>query len=134
MRPKDFQVILDKYPRVALAGAISSGKSLLLDGVEADRVALHSDKLRENADFKDAIQAMVDQLKGEPRFIAVGMLVPHALRDGLEVDAVVWISRSRDQLVGPSIGLQRTLYEWSQDHSNVPVYYVDRALREEEEE
>ena len=132
MRPKDFQVILDRYPRVALAGAISSGKSLLLDGVEADRVALHSDKLRENADFKDAIQAMVDQLKGEPRFIAVGMLVPHAMMRGLEVDAVVWLNESRAH-AGPSTGLREIIGEWSWGYPTVPVYYVDRALREEEE-
>ena len=132
LTPKGFQEILDKFDRVALVGAVESGKTLLLDGVELGREVHHTDKLRINAEFKDIPGQMVYQLRYVPRFIAVGMLVPHALRACLKVDAVVWIDQPRDPEGGPSDGLRGMVEEYALGHPEVAVYFAERALHEGE--
>ena len=132
MTPKGFQRILDKFNRVALSGAIMSGKTLLLDGVQANREVLHTDDVRVNASFEDAPHVIVRALGAVPQFILAGMLAPHALRAGLQVDAVVWIDQPREPEGGPSDGLRGMLEEYVLGHPWVAAIFVNRALHEGE--
>jgi len=133
IRPADFQRILDEHARVVLAGAVRSGKSLLLDGVEPGRGVLRTDEVRGRVDWEKLPEFLAARLRGVPRFILAGMLAPHALAAGLEADAVVWIERSRDPDGGPSNGLRTMALRWEAEApAGRALVLAERALREGE--
>ena len=133
IRPADFQRILDEHARVVLAGAVRSGKSLLLDGVKPGREVLKTDDVRGRVDWENLPEFLAAGLRDVPRFILAGMLAPHALRAGLEVDAVVWIERSRDAEGGPSDGLRAMVECWEAEApAGRALVLAERALREGE--
>lgn len=132
MRPSDFQEILDKHDRVALAGAVESGKSLLLDETKPGRDVLYTDKVRETVSFGAVAETVVQGLDGVPRFVVSGMVAPLALLRGLEVDVAVWLDQSRNPDNGPSHGLRAVVEKWEVSHPDVSVYFVERALHEGE--
>jgi len=133
IRPADFQRILDAHARVVLAGAVRSGKSLLLDGVKPGRGVLRTDEVRGRVDWEKLPEFLVVRLRDVPRFVLAGMLAPHALAAGLEVDVVVWIERSRGPEGGPSDGLRAMVENWEAEApAGRTLVLAERALREGE--
>jgi len=133
IRPADFQRILDEHARVVLAGAVRSGKSLLLDGVKPGREVLKTDDVRGRVDWEKFPGFLVARLRDVPRFVLAGMPAPLALRAGLEVDAAVWIERSRYPKDGTSDGLRAMVERWEAEApAGRALVLAERALREGE--
>lgn len=135
--PEDFEVILERYDRVALTGVVKGGKSLLLDNVKPGRRVFHTDELhRKGLEFKDYPDHVLEALQGVPRFVVAGMQVPRILRKGLEVDVLVWVNTPRESLTvkqgGFSKGARTIMHKWRRANPEVPVYFAGKALHEEE--
>lgn len=131
LTPQTFERICERHDRVALSGAVKSGKSLLLDEVVLDRAVHHTDDVRARVSFADAPAMVLHELQGVPKFVVAGMLVPHVLAAGLVVDAAVWIHESLDPTMGPSEGLLEILEAWA-EKTGRPLFAYLKVMREGE--
>ncbi len=132
MTPSGFQDLLDEFPRVALAGVVRSGKSLLLDGVFQERLFFHTDSLqRAGLAFREYPAVVLELLGRVSRFVVAGMQVPRILRKGLEVDVVVWLNTPLGSLTPKQLsfskGARTIFHTWRRAHPEVPAYFVGRA-------
>jgi hypothetical protein len=93
-------------PRVAITGGPHTGKSSLARRIADGRLVMHTDpdelpeeiramlaKLPERDRWSALSAEVVRRLAGVERFAVEGIRVAHALRKGLQVDAVVWCTR-----------------------------------------
>ena len=133
IRPSEFQAILDKHERVLIGGTVESGKSLLLETTKPNRRWIHTDTWRRQRGTIRAIDSLAEAASGMPRYLIVGMLVPHILAKGLDADAVLWLARSRNPDMGTSDDLQKLVEGWeAEDPENRTAYLAERALHEDE--
>jgi hypothetical protein len=136
-----FKEQLAKYDRIAVTGCPRSGKSTLCKLAEQypKRTVIHTDSYK-GLDWSEA-SAMVAKIVNETpgKVVIEGVAVPRALRKGMDVDAVISLSRmDKGSVVGAleplssgrlSMGksVHTVLDEWKQSNPDVPVLYAPPA-------
>ena len=83
---------LAKYKRIAITGGPRTGKTTLAGRI-ADRPIVHTDDYK-HLDWSECsryVCALVNEMKGP--LVVEGVRVPHALRKGMLVDAVIWLDQ-----------------------------------------
>ena len=137
LSPEKFEPLLALYPRLVLSGVVGSGKTLLLQNVDlGGRKVIHTDDFS-HVPWEDkfaAIRAAVDE---HSSFVLAGVLAPHLLHKGLEVDAVCWLNGTRqrgltNQQIGIGKGCRTLLHRWRHEHPEIPVYFSEKALHDDE--
>lgn len=124
-----FSGILKRYPRVVVTGPSGCGKSTLADEVRVDdRPILRSDDFKQHA-FEDVPFAIIEASKhAGPSWVAEGVMLPRALRKGLQCDAIVYLDKPRrPQLPGQVAQgkgmVGKVFTEWRRGPGRgVPVY------------
>jgi hypothetical protein len=118
-----------ELPRVAIAGVPHSGKTTLAVLHAGRRPLVHTDDSIDREGWSERSSSLVRELGGLDSFVVEGMRVPHALRKGLEVDAVIWLPRSWDKLEpgqeSMGKGALTVFNEWRRaDRGRTPVVIV----------
>jgi hypothetical protein len=115
---------LAAYKRIAITGAPGTGKTSYSNQV-TDRPVIHTDDWMTQPwdEVPLLVKAKCDETPDA--FIVEGVQVPRTLRKGLEVDAVLYLSKPLEPQTPAQIalgkGLTTTLSEWAQTHPNVPI-------------
>jgi dephospho-CoA kinase len=88
--------IMNHHKRVAIVGAPCAGKTTLAKSVD-DRPIIHSDDFMGLpwSEASAAVATHCNELGGS--FVVEGVRVPHALRKGLQVDAVIYLTTQHKQ-------------------------------------
>jgi hypothetical protein len=92
-----FADILSRYPRVAIIGGANTGKTSLSVSVQ-DRPVIHSDAYIKRGDYRASAQLTLDAAAGRPSYVVEGVTAALAMRYGLEVDAVVHLTKAKAPL------------------------------------
>jgi len=110
------------------------GKSTLAKLVN-DRPVFGSDAYR-NLPWTDVPLKIISDIGELPAFVVEGVQVPRALRKGLAVDVVVYLTRPKvtERLKGQvsmAVGCRTVFDEWHAKNRELPVYFEglkDEAL------
>lgn len=102
------------------------GKSTLAQSIKADRPVIGTDDYKDMP-WEEIPLAMIRDISPLPRFLVEGVMVPRALRKGLEVDAVIYLTipKVAERLPGQvamAKGVRTVFDEWHASHRNVPVF------------
>ncbi len=102
------------------------GKSTLADSV-TDRRVIHADDYKDLEWSMASLRVMAEAV-GETDFVAEGVRVAHALRKGLQVDAVVYLTRPKKRLEKPgqvsmSKAVRTVFDQWHAANRHVPVFF-----------
>lgn len=123
-----FGGILKRYDRVVVTGPSGCGKSTLSDEVQIDdRPILRSDDFK-HYDFESVPFEIIKAAnEAGNKWVAEGVMLPRALRKGLECDAVVYLEKPRrPQLRGQIIQgrgmVGKVFQEWRAKNPSVPVF------------
>ncbi len=123
-----FSGLLKRFDRIVVTGPSGCGKSTLANEVQIDdRPILRSDDFK-HIGFEDVPFAIIESAKhAGPRWVAEGVMLPRALRKGLECDAVVYLDKPRrPQLRGQEIQgrgmVGKVFTEWRYKNPSVPVF------------
>lgn len=127
-----FADVLAKYRRIGVAGGPRTGKTTLVERV-ADRPVVHTDDFM-HLEWSLASLAVRDKLQGLPAFVVEGVRVPHALRKGLIVDAVVWLDQPLVHTTYKQNDMSKAcltvFQQWRREHLDVPqIFPPIRNLR-----
>jgi dephospho-CoA kinase len=111
---------------VAITGGPWTGKSKLADTV-TDRLVIHSDAYKD-LEWSMASLRVLAEAAGHTDFVAEGVRVAHALRKGLTVDAVVYLTRPKKRLEKPGQASMtkatRTVFDqWHAANRHIPVFF-----------
>ncbi len=137
LSPALFQKVIDEFPRVVLSGVVGSGKTLLLENVETgDRKVVHTDSFS-HVEWSEKWPKIRAALEGHTSFVLAGVLAPHLLHKGLEVDAVCWLNGTRQRglttrQIGIGKGSRTLMHRWRHKHPEIPVYFSEKALHDDE--
>lgn len=123
---RDLEILLRRYDRVAIVGGPRMGKSTLAQSVKTDRPVIGADDYKDMP-WEEIPLAMIRDIAPLPRFLVEGVMVPRALRKGLEVDAVVLLTVPKvpNRLPGQiamAKGVRTVFDEWHRAHTDVPVF------------
>lgn len=123
---KRLQAFIKAYPRLAITGPSSAGKTTL-----THRLDDGSRKIFHNDDFKhlDWSESSAEEARRvnecEGPLIVEGVTVARALRKGMRVDAVIWLDKPHIPVkpgqVAQGKGILTVLREWQQTHPDIPV-------------
>lgn len=121
----NFRAILRKHRRVAIVGGPRMGKTTLA-GAVTDRPVIGSDAYQK-LPWEAVPLKMIEDLRDLDRFLVEGVQTARALRKGLEVDAVIYLSRPnvkerKTGQVAMAKGIQTIFREWRQANQDVPVF------------
>jgi hypothetical protein len=124
-----FTELLERYPRIAIAGAPGTGKSFVTHFV-SDRPVIHTDDWMEE-DWREVPALVAAACAGLPAFVVEGVRAPDAMRKaGLEVDAVLWLSKPKepqtDAQRAMGVGVHTVLEQWAALHPEVPIVTEDQ--------
>lgn len=139
-----FREQLRKFDRIAVTGVPGSGKTTLCKAATSrpSTVIMCTDEFKDMPWSESS--AMVAKKANETvrNFVIEGVAVPRALRKGMEVDAVIVLSRvvnghltgllkplSSGQ-IGMGKSVHRVLDEWHKENPNVPVLYAPPAAKD----
>lgn len=118
--------LLDRYDRVGVTGAPRCGKTTLCMDVD-DRIVVHTDATMGEA-WEDQPHQIIDMLKGVDRFLVEGVQVPRAMRKGLELDALLVLSKPYEKQnprqVGMGKGVETVLKDWAKKNPDHGVEVV----------
>jgi hypothetical protein len=120
----NFADLLAQYPRICIAGAPRTGKTSLTRQV-SDRPVIHTDDWM-HEDWEQVPHLVAAACAGHEAFVLEGVRAPDALRmGGVEVDAVVWLSRPKvaqnAAQRGMGVGVHTVLEQWAALHPGVPI-------------
>ncbi len=119
-----FAELLRSYPRIAIAGGPRMGKSTL-SGLITDRPVIGTDAYKGNVPIEDIPQRMIADVGHLPTFLIEGVWVARALRKGMQVDAVVYMTRPKvarlPGQVAMAKGILKTFREWRHKNPHVPL-------------
>ncbi len=126
-----FKTILAKYPRIALTGGPSVGKTTL-SGIVADRPVFHSDDFK-HYDWSQASAVMAAAVNLQPGPLVVeGVAVPRALRKGMLIDAVVLLRKPRMKQATGQISMTKGIFtvleQWRLEHLDIPIISPPRGI------
>ncbi len=121
-----FKRVFDKFDKVAITGGPKVGKTTLAKMI-IDRPVLHTDDQRGETEWSkqsENVMVMVNAQHG--KCVIEGVRVPHALRKGMKVDAVIylthpWVEQTPRQF-GMSKAVRTVFNEWRASHPDVPVF------------
>jgi hypothetical protein len=116
-----------RMPRVAIAGGPRTGKTTLSQRVTG-RTVLHTDDLIGKFEWSQLSEEIVRQCASLGGFAVEGVRVAHALRKGLEVDAVVWLETAKERLTPGQASMTRAVrtvfFEWeAANGARVPIVW-----------
>ncbi len=95
---KALRKLMAKHRRIAIVGGPKSGKTAVAMFVN-DRKVVHTDDFKDTHGWSEASEYIVNTLnESEEPFVVEGVRVAHALRKGLEVDAVLVLVCARQPL------------------------------------
>jgi hypothetical protein len=116
--------VLAAYKRIAITGAPGTGKTSYSNQV-TDRPVIHTDDWM-NEPWSEVPVLVKAKCEETPdSFVVEGVNVPRTLRKGLEVDAVVYLTKPLEYqspaqvAMGKAVGT--VLTEWASTHPNVPI-------------
>ena len=118
--------LLDRHDRVGITGAPKCGKTTLAMEC-SDRIVVHTDSTMES-DWSEQPHEIIGMLDGVKRFLVEGVQVPRAMRKGLELDALLVLSKpyveqtKRQQGMGK--GVETVLKDWEQKNPKHGVELV----------
>lgn len=126
MKPLNpFKRVFDQFQRVAIAGAPKVGKTTLSNMV-TDRPILRTDDHRQGDWSKNSEGVMITVNSTPGPLVIEGVRVPHALRKGMKVDAVIYLTQPKAEQTSKQISMGkacRTVFnEWRFAHPDVPVF------------
>lgn len=101
------------------------GKSTLAQ-LATDRPVIGTDDYR-SLPWEEVPHAMIRDVSGLQSFVIEGVQVPRALRKGLEVDAVIYMTRPKVKhrkpgQVAMAKGVRTVFDEWHTTNQHVPVF------------
>lgn len=113
-------------PRVAICGPAKTGKSTLASTVQDGRDVVHTDDFIGILPETGGGAIIAESLAGKTAFVLEGVKAANALRAGLVVDAVIWLSQPKAEWrSGHSVqakGCQTVFDEWrAADGGKTPV-------------
>jgi hypothetical protein len=127
----EFRAILKMFPRVAIAGGGRVGKSTMA-ALATDRPVLYAkpfEDMEPEVGWSGVSERMVEATKDLESFVIEGVRVAHALRKGMQVDAVVYLRRPKvaaSELkpghTTQAKGVQTVFDEWHPENDHVPVF------------
>jgi hypothetical protein len=82
-------------PRVAICGPSKTGKTTLANTVQDGRDIVHTDDFIGVLPQVGGGAIIAESLNGKTSFVVEGVKAANALRAGLEVDAVIWLSEPK---------------------------------------
>ncbi len=119
-----FSDILSRFPRVAIIGGARTGKTSLSLAV-SDRPVIHTDDFIDRG-WENSPAAVLSAASPHSRFVVEGVTAARALRDGLEVDAVVHLTRVKTRLTARQRGLNKgtetIIRDWRSKASGALVF------------
>jgi hypothetical protein len=92
-----FDDILARYPRVAIIGGSRTGKTSLSASV-TDRPVIHSDDFIVEGDYRASAVATLAAAAEHGSYVVEGVTAALALRDGMPVDAVIHLTKTKAPL------------------------------------
>jgi hypothetical protein len=122
------KAFIKAYPRLAITGAPSTGKTTLtLKLDDGTREVFHNDDFK-HLEWSKASEHIAKEINDcDKPLIVEGVTVPRALRKGMKVDAVIWLSKphieQKPGQVAMGKGCQTVLNEWRQSQPGVPVFH-----------
>lgn len=122
--PAWFDDLLRIYARIAIAGGPKSGKTAL-SGFVRDRPVIHTDDFIPLG-WSEASEATVQRCNAMPScYVVEGVAVPRALRKGLLVDCVVYLTFAHDRLTSKQTdmakGCETVFQQWRDAHPHAIV-------------
>lgn len=122
---EQFLAVLRNHRRVAIAGGPRMGKTTLSRLVR-DRPVIGTDEYKK-LPWEEVPLQMIADVKDLPAFVIEGVQVPRALRKGLEVDAVVYMTRPKVASRKPgqismAKGVWTVFREWRAANPHIPVF------------
>lgn len=133
MRFEALRHVFRDYDRVAIAGGPKTGKSTLavvgeecrLRAGHSEGVIIHTDASM-NMPWADQPFDVIKRCKAAGlRFIVEGVQVGRALRKGLEVDAVIWLSEPKTQRTKSQVSMAKgasTIFEGWAKAAEIPIF------------
>jgi hypothetical protein len=120
----DFLEFCRTHKRVALAGGPRCGKTTLSKLV-TDRPVIGTDSYR-GIPWEDIPGQMIRDIAGHKNFVVEGVMVARALRRGLTVDGVFYltrakVSRKKGQVVMAK-GIAKVMRDWRAEFPLVPLH------------
>lgn len=118
------RVILKRYDRIAITGGPRMGKSFLSKLVtDRDVIGTHD---YTGVPIPDIPAAIIAEVSDRARFVVEGVWVPRALRKGLAIDAVIYMTkpkvpRSPGQ-VSMAKGVLTVFRDWRLFNQHVPLF------------
>jgi len=92
--PNWFRMAMSQYKRVAIAGGPRTGKTVWLAAGVTDRPVINTDAVMNEA-WENVPFVCIQRVKDLDSFVIEGVQVPRCLRKGMEVDAVIWLSKPK---------------------------------------
>lgn len=125
-----FASALAQYPRLAIAGGPKTGKTTL-SRTCTDRPIIHTDDYMD-MEWSEASEQIVKDANGIAGPVLVeGVRVPHALRKGLDVYAVVWLDSPFSPLNARQESMAKatlSVYaQWRAKNKHVPIVVPNDA-------
>lgn len=107
------------------------GKTTLA-GIVTDRLVVGTDTYKQ-LDWAVIPERMIAEVGDAPRFLIEGVQVARALRKGLEVDAVIFLTRPKVNHRKPgqiamAKGVWTVFQEWREANPDVPVF-IERTRK-----
>ena len=106
----EFDKILARHKRIAIVGGPRTGKTTLVEEVMGRRI-IHTDDFMD-LEWKEVPDAIIEEVELLDDFVVEGVQAARALRKGMEVDAVVFISEPKVQLTTRQAALGKSVLKW----------------------
>jgi hypothetical protein len=116
---------LAKYQRIAVSGGPRTGKSTFVAGV-TDRLVVQTDDFS-SVGWAAQPQAVIDAVRKFPRFVVEGVQVPRALRKGMQVDVLIWLTRAMAPRTAQQLGMEKgiiTVFDSCRAELDIPIIVV----------
>ncbi len=114
---------------MALTGGPRTGKTTLA-GLVTDRPVIATDDYREIVPWADIPHAIIADAEYRRTYLLEGVQVARALRKGLAVDAVVYLTTTKTRELkrghlAMAKGVRTVFDEWHKSNLHVPVFFEE---------
>jgi hypothetical protein len=131
--PPWFHALMQKHKRIAIAGGPKCGKTTLAATIDVGFMAIHGDDSIKLG-WSESSQMLADYVNSQGEFwplVVEGVQVPRALRKGMRVDCVIWLSHPHEALTkqqeAMAKGCGTVMREWLGDREMIPIEGVPGA-------
>jgi dephospho-CoA kinase len=123
-----FLEILREHKRVGIVGGPRTGKTTLASLVR-DRPVIGTDRFKDEVSWDDTPASIIAEAEKHESVVIEGVMVARALRKGLPLDAIIYLTRPKvdeSELKqghrSMAKGVQTVFREWRAGHLDVPVF------------